>query len=111
MLKLEIRLDDGLIAKINEYTAENIYACLDKNFSKLGILKKILPDGTLVYYGTGDKQDYGGFGLMITSLHKKDWFMPYVTKWLWYNSDDGRSADDFKIQDVLYFYTKRESIA
>ena len=111
MLKLEIKLDDDLIAKTHKHRAERLYACLDENFFKLGILKNVLPDGTLVYYGAGNPKDYGRFGFMITSLCDEKWFMDYVTKWIWYNSDDGKNEDDFSVEDVLYFYTKRESIA
>ena len=48
---------------------------------------------------------------MITSLCDEKWFMDYVIKWIWYNSDDGKNEDDFSVEDVLYFYTKKESIA
>ena len=34
-----------------------------------------------------------------------------VEKLLWYNSDDNADADDFNIEDLLYHYTKKESIA
>ena len=48
---------------------------------------------------------------MITTLSEKTWFMDYVIKWVWYNSDRGRDEEDFSVEDVLYFYVKRESIA
>ena len=31
--------------------------------------------------------------------------MDYVTKWVWYNSDDGENENDYTIEDVLYHYT------
>ena len=37
--------------------------------------------------------------------------MDYVIKWIWYNSDDGENEKDFAIEDVLYHYTKRMSVA
>ena len=69
------------------------------------------PDGTLCFTGNGNPKDYGAFGCIITSLREKVWFMEYVTKWVWYNSDDGENEEDFAVEDVLYHYTKRLSVA
>lgn len=73
--------------------------------------KEYEPDGTIVFYGSGNSRDYGAFGCIITSLKEKSWFMDYVIKWIWYNSDDGENEKDFAIEDVLYHYTKRVSVA
>ena len=67
--------------------------------------------GTMCFTGNGNPKDYGAFGSIITSLGEKEWFMDYVTKWVWYNSDDGENEDDFIVEDVLYHYTKRLSVA
>ena len=53
----------------------------------------------------GWRKNYGAFGNIITSLREKTWFMDYVTKWVWYNSDDGENENDYTIEDVLYHYT------
>ena len=53
----------------------------------------------------------GCFGMLITALKREMWFMNYVEKWIWYNSDDGESEDDFVVEDVLLFYTNRASAA
>ena len=49
--------------------------------------------------------------MLITALKREMWFMNYVEKWIWYNSDDGESEDDFAVEDVLLFYTNRASAA
>lgn len=59
----------------------------------------------------GWARDYGTFGRIITTLKDKEWFMAYLVKWLWYNSDDGENETDFTVEDVLYHYTHRESAA
>ena len=56
-------------------------------------------------------RSYGAFGGIIPRLKEKDWFMDYVIKWMWYNSDDGADEEDYSVEDVLYFYTKRDSVA
>ena len=50
-------------------------------------------------------------GRLITTLKDKEWFMAYLVKWLWYNSDDGENETDFIVEDVLYHYAHRESAA
>lgn len=111
MLKLEIKLDDRKIQADHKYSSAAIYGALDKAFSKYHFRREDLADGTLCYYGNGQARDYGTFGHLITTLKDKDWFVPYLVKWLWYNSDDGENEEDFTVEDVLYHYTHRESAA
>ena len=111
MLKLEIKLNERLVEQEAKYPLQSIYQTLDKMFGKYNLSKSILVDGTVCYRGSGNNQDYGAFGLLITTLKDKEWFVPYLEKWLWYNSDDGIDENDYTIEDVLYFYTKKESVA
>ena len=111
VLKLEIKLDVAKIEAERRYSPESLYNAIDKVFQKYGFRKECTADGTICYYGTGQKQDYGIFGRIITSLKDKDWFMSYLTKWLWYNSDDGVDENDFTVEDVLLHYTHKESAA
>ena len=95
----------------HKYAPESIYAALDKSFTKYGFRRETLSDGTICYYGNGMPRDYGTFGRLITTLKDKEWFMAYLVKWLWYNSDDGENETDFIVEDVLYHYAHRESAA
>lgn len=111
MLKLEIKLNDAKIQREGKYSLDSIQDTLDKAFGKYQFRKEEMPDGTVSYYGNGRPQDYGTFGRLITTLKDKSWFLPYLEKWLWYNSDDGMDENDYTVEDVLYHYTKRESAA
>ena len=111
MLKLEIKLDESKIKSENKYDANSIYRTLEKSFLKHDIPMIQECDGTLVFRGKGHPSDYGAFGGIIPRLKEKDWFMDYVIKWMWYNSDDGADEEDYSVEDVLYFYTKRDSVA
>ncbi len=86
MLKLEIKMDENKILDEQKYKVESIYRTLEQAFSRYKLKSMQEPDGTL-------------------------WFMDYVTKWVWYNSDDGENEDDFAVEDVLYHYTKKLSVA
>lgn len=111
MLKLEIKLNDEKILTENIYQLEGIYRAIEKVFEDNQLLKKMDSDGTMTFYGTGSRKDYAAFGRIITWLKKEKWFMDNVTKWVWYNSDNGNSDEDFSIEDVLYHYTKKTSVA
>lgn len=111
MLKLEIKMDDRRILQDGRYKIDSVYQIIEEAFKKRHLRKEIKEDGTRVFYGTGDSRDYGAFGLLITTFQEQEWFMQYVVKWLWYNSDRGRTEEDFSVEDVLYYYTKKESIA
>lgn len=110
-VKTEIRLSKGKIQKDGRYTAESLYEAIDKVFSKYGFGKIILKDGTIAYTGNGNPADYGTFGMIITGLKDKAWFVNNLDKWLWYNSDDGVDDNDFSVEDILFHYTKRASVA
>lgn len=110
MLKLEIKLDENKINTEQKYSVSNIYQTLEQAFNNYHLREEHEPDGTVVFYGSGNPRDYGAFGCIITSLSEKTWFMDYVTKWIWYNSDDGVNENDFAVEDVLYYYVKRRSV-
>lgn len=115
MLKLEIKMDENKIVAEQKYQVESIYQALEQAleqaFSQYRLNKIQQPDGTLCFTGNGNPKDYGAFGCIITSLKEKVWFMDYVIRWIWYNSDDGENEEDFAVEDVLYHYTKKLSVA
>lgn len=110
MLKLEIKMDEDKIKREDKYPIEGIYRTLERNFTKYQLLKGRKEDGTLFFYGNGKPEDYGIFGYLITSLKETEWFMNYVMRWVWYNSDDGKDEEDFNVEDVLYYYTGKRSV-
>lgn len=109
MIKLEMKLNNEMIVGDAKHTPNDVYAALDKVFSKYSFKKSTEKDGTLSYSGNGSSTDFGSFTNIVLFLKKKDWFMPYVEKWLWYNSDDGANEDDFAVEDILYHYAHRKS--
>ena len=110
MLKLEIKLDEDKICAEGKYTPEALYQTLEKAFSSYQLDYIAAPDGTLFFVGRGRARDYGCFGKLITTLKAQPWFMEYVIRWLWYNSDDGADENDFVIEDVLEHYTSKVSV-
>ena len=111
MIKLEMKLNDSLIQANASHTPAEIYDAIDKVFAKYNFKKTSSPDGTVSYSGTGAASDYGAFANLILFLKKKDWFMPYLEKWLWYNSDDGKTEDDFAVEDILLHYANKRSVS
>ena len=111
MLKLQIKLDDDKILTEKKYSAESIYQALEKTFANYQLRKEEGSNGAIFFCGNGNPEDYGAFGFIITALKDKSWFMDYVTKWIWYNSDDGENEEDYAVEDVLYHYTRRLSVA
>ena len=111
MLKTEFKLNENRINADGRYSPVSVYDAVDKAFMRHRFRKEILSDGTICFYGNGLSTDYGAFGSLITSLRKKDWFMPYLDKWLWYNSDDGINDDDYVIEDILQHYKRKEIIS
>ena len=107
MLKLEIKLNDSKIIQENVHDLNAIYTALDKAFFSYKFRKELLSDGTLCYYGNGNSWDYGAFGSIITTLKDKEWFMTYVVKWIWYNSDDGENENDFSIEEANKILKRR----
>lgn len=68
------------------------------------------PGEILLFVGRGYTKDYACFGKLITALKNLSWFMEYVGRWIWYNSDNGEDENDFAVEDILLHYTKRTSI-
>ena len=108
MLEFEIKLSDERIASEGKYKLESVYDNLCQIFTDAGFLNKQLADGTWLFTGSGDDEDYDNLGKLISTLRNETWFMDNVIKWFWYSSD-GKSENDISIEDMLYFYTKKTS--
>ena len=101
MLKLEIRLNAEQISEGGKYTPEVLQGTLIRAFQKEQMDYSEKPDGTLLFVGRGCTNDYACFGKLIMALRNQSWFMEYVERWIWYNSDDGEDENDFVVEDVL----------
>lgn len=110
MLKIEMKLNEDKIQKDNKYNLESILKKIDCAFGYYDFRKEKLADGTICFYGRGRRHDYASFGRLIINLKNEDWFVSNVTKWLWFNSDRGQSEDDYSVEDILYYFTKKESV-
>ena len=111
MLKLEIKLDEEKIREAGRYAPASLRQTLIPAFAKQQLDPVTEPDGTLFFVVRGQARNYCCFGKMITTLKNQQWFMEYVVRWIWYNSDDGENENDFAIEDVLKHYTNRASAA
>lgn len=109
MLKLELRMDRDRIEEKGEYDPEKLQERLDKGFFRFGFRKEILADGTICYWGNNQRHDYAHFGALINSLEDTPWFMEYVDKWLWYNSDGQPDENCYNIEDILFLSAHRRS--
>ena len=52
---------------------------------------------------------FGNFGIAMTTLGNKRWFMENVDTWLYFYSEDSEDPDDFVIEDfkemcLKYYY-------
>lgn len=104
MFKMEISLNSNKIiqeglnpAYINEQ--------IDDLMQSLDIKKA----GDGVFVGTGSPHDFAHFGVAITSLGEEEWLLPYMDKWLWFNSKGSPREDDYVIEDVADYYRKIQS--
>jgi hypothetical protein len=95
MIIMQIVMDDNKI-KRSKYSPAKISAALDEFLvGNLHFLKE--PGG--FYSGSGSPNDFGNFGIAMTTLGNKRWFMDNVDTWLYYNSEDSENPDDYVIED------------
>lgn len=98
MLKCEVQFDNEKIIRDGIYTPESIRKATDEMFvDEFNLVKGA--DG--FYYEKGDDEDFTNFWSAILSLKRQKWFMTYVSKWIWYNSDDAADPSDFSVEDLL----------
>lgn len=103
MLKCEVHLDDEKILADGVYTPEEVHNAVDNAFEMFDLVKG--ENG--FYLEKGNENDFAHFGSVILSLSRTDWFMDYVDKWIWYNSDDSADPENFRTEDVLDFYRSK----
>jgi hypothetical protein len=93
---MQILMDEEKIRRESKYTLAKIYSTLDDFFiNRLHFIKE--SEG--FYSGSGLSSDFGNFGIAMTTLGKKQWFMDNVATWLYFNSEDSEDPDDYIIED------------
>jgi hypothetical protein len=96
MIKMQILMDEKKIQGEGKYTLSNIYTTLDDFFvNRLNFRK----EDKGFYSGTGLSNDFANFGIAMTTLGKKRWFMDNVDTWLYFNSEDSEDPNDYVIED------------
>ena len=87
MLKMEIALDEKRIVEDGHYDVTKMKSYIDSLMQDLFF--DIEDEG--VYAGRGTPQDYAYCLMSINKLKNQEWFMTYVSKWLFINK--GRYED------------------
>ena len=85
MMKMLIKLDEEKIIREGQYDIKKINDYLLKAFQKRHMNKD--PDH---WYTNGN---FVSCGSLILTLSRKEWFLPNVQSWLWYDSDDDSTED------------------
>ena len=85
MIKVEVRMNVNLIKEAGEYDPDRILRSVDAAYMQYAARKEVYEDGTVCYWGHGNKSDFGRFGSLMRALKQEEWFMKYVDKWYWYN--------------------------
>ncbi|MDR0308811.1 MAG: hypothetical protein LBH87_02650 [Coriobacteriales bacterium] len=89
-------MDEENISRKGRYSIAKIVGTLDGFLvNRLHFTKA--DDG--FYLGSGSTDDFANFGVAMTTLGKKHWFMDNVKTWLYFNSEDSELPDDFVIED------------
>ena len=60
------------------------------------------------YLERGDNGDFADFWCAILLLKDQAWFLDNVKTWLWYDSNDSSSPDDFAIEDLMIITNVKE---
>lgn len=98
MLKMEIAIDDKKIVNDNRYNPSDVHNELERTLQFYHLKKE--SDG--VYVGNGTQHDFAFFGKAILDLKKQDWFLPYVSKWLFYSGNS--------VEDVAEHYLRKSGL-
>lgn len=106
MIKMIIKMDEGKIALLKEYSTDHVYKVLDNVFDQYGYHMEQV-EGNREYRGTGDPRDFGRFGRIYNGLKKQQWFVQTVSTWLLCNSDDVDDPNDFSVEDLLNYDRSR----
>ena len=101
MIKVEVRMNTDLIKSVGEYEPDMILKSVDAAYMQYAAKKELYEDGTVCYWGKGDRYDFGSFGSLTMRFRKTDWFIKYVDKWYWYNNDCMPYEDWFCQEDIL----------
>lgn len=105
MLKIKYVLDTEKIEREGKYPVADVVYSAGQKFARHGLQK--VAEGEFVNV-PGNEDHYAQMWDTIFGLAKQDWFAPYVTEFLWMNSDRGKTEDDFVVDDLIAFFKEKE---
>lgn len=101
MQKMQVVFDEAKIDREQRFSSAKMQDAIDQVLvGRYGLVKQ--PDG--FYLESGLKDDYVDFMSAILLLKEQPWFMDNVKSWLWFNSDDSPSPEDYAIEDIKAHY-------
>lgn len=105
--KIEIELDDEKIISDNKYVIESIYEAIRGMFANEGI-QEVKSDSHMLVFASNktDDKEFARFGAIECSLLESDWFLPYVTRFMWYDKLYGRVSQE----DIIKVFNEENLI-
>ncbi len=105
MLKVKYTLDLRKLEREGKYPVADVVYSAEQKFARYGLQK--VTEGEFVNV-PGNEDHYAQMWDTILGLVKQDWFAPYVTEFLWMNSDSGENENDFVVNDLVAFFTEKK---
>lgn len=105
MLKVKYTLDLLKIQQDDKYLVSDVVYSAEQKFARYGLQK--VGEGEFVNV-PGNEEHYAQMWDTIFGLAKQEWFAPYVTEFLWMNSDEGEHENDFAIDDLISFFKEKQ---
>lgn len=105
MLKVKYVLDKEKIVREGKYPVNDVVYLAEQKFARYGLRK--VGEGEFVNV-PGNKDHFAQMWDIIFELAKQEWFAHYVTEFFWFNSDRGKTEDDFVVNNLLTFFTEKK---
>lgn len=94
-MKIEVEFNKNKVASHGSIPLHELRSRVDSIMQK----QHLINAGDGLYCSPGMPQDFAYCGNAILELKKADWFMPYISKWLWHTD---KGCEDI----AAYFQTK-----
>lgn len=105
MLKVKYTLDLLRIEREGKYPVSDVVYSAEQKFVRYGLQK--VGEGEFVNV-PGNENHFAQMLGTAFDLAKQDWFAPYVTEFLWMNSDEGEHENDFVVEDLIAFFKEKQ---
>lgn len=101
MFKMQIKMNEEKILREDVINLQKVYAFIDELVTGWHFDKEPTTDGSIIYAGSNEDEDFGNALGIVMGLMKQPWWLENVSEWYLLSNEESADKSIYEKQDFL----------